>query len=176
VREVARQWRGRDAVYVFHRVVPAWLFHSTDWAAPDLRQLDWAMRVSGPGGLGHENGPSTGPRPPGEGNDLQYELKGHPVLLGVSSGVQGRPMFGQQPSRPDEGWATNEARRMRTASSMVWIVIGNAAHEGVDLGQSLLDAAHQAGARLVFQDSLQDGRLYGLVFRPVGGSGVGRQP
>jgi hypothetical protein len=165
VQKLERQWLVGDAVYVFHRVVPAWLFHSTNWVAPDAAQLAWAMQVSGPGGVGHENGPSRGPRPAGEGSDLLYDREGHPVLLGTSSGVQGRPMFGQWPNRPDEGWAASEAWRMRAASPVVWIMVGNAAHEGVDLGQILLDAAEKIGGRLVFQDSLHDGRLYALDFR-----------
>jgi hypothetical protein len=169
VRELKRQWRGGDPVYVFHRVVPAWLFHSTDWAAPNIPQLAWAMRVSGPEGPGHENGPSRGSRAPGEGADLLYDVNGHRVLLGTSSGVQGRPMFGQQPSRPDEGWAANEAQRMRAASPVVWVLVGNAAHEGLDLGQILLDAAQQVGGKLFFQDSVLDGRLYGLDFQSGGG-------
>jgi 4-amino-4-deoxy-L-arabinose transferase-like glycosyltransferase len=164
VQELTRHWRGGDAVYVFHRVVPAWLFHSTDWTRPNLKQLAWAMRVSGPGGLGHENGPSRGPRPPGEGQDLVYELNGHSILLGTSSGVQGRPVLVHQPIQPDEGWAANEVQRMRAASPVVWLIIGNAISYGVDLGHILLNAAEQAAGRVTFQDSLQDGRLYRLDF------------
>jgi Dolichyl-phosphate-mannose-protein mannosyltransferase len=164
IQELKRDWRGHDAAYVFHRVVPAWLFHSTEWAEPNNEQLAWAMRVSGPEGLGHENGPSRGSRAPGEGKDLVYDLDGHPILLGTSSGVQGRPRFAHQVTRPDEGWAANEAQRMRTTSSVVWVILGNAAQDGVDLGEILLDAARRAGGRLTFQDSLFDGRLYRLDF------------
>ena len=164
IQELKQRWRDGEAAYVLHRVVPSWLFHSTDWAAPNIKQLAWAMRVSGPGGLGHENGPSRGARPSGEGKDLVYDLNGHPILLGTSSGIQGRPMFGHHPIRPDEGWATNEVLRMRAASSVVWVIIGNAAPYGVDLGQILLNTAQQVGAGITLQDSLQDGRLYRLDF------------
>jgi hypothetical protein len=165
VQALMGRWRGGDAVYVFHRVVPPWLFYSTNWAAPSVGQLDWAMRISGPGGLGHENGPSRGSRLPGEGRDLLYHLDGHPVLLGASSGVQGRPMFGYVPSLPDSGWASNEARRIRDApASRIWVVLGNASHEGLDLGDVLLDATQREGGRLTFRVSLQDGRLYALEF------------
>jgi hypothetical protein len=168
VHELRERWRQGDAVYVFHRVVPAWLFYSTDWATPNIEQLAWAMRVSGPGGLGHENGPTRGPRPLGEGKDLVYDLNGHPVLLGTSSGVQGRPMFGYRPQQPDPGWAANEGKRIRdAASSRIWVIVGNAAHQGMDLGEILLDAVKQEGGRLTFQDSVQDGRLYRLELPPA---------
>jgi hypothetical protein len=168
VSELQQRWCDNEPVYVFHRIVPAWLFYTTDWTAPDLKQVDWVMRISGPGGLGHENGPSRGSRRPGEGRDLIYELNGHPILLGTSSGVQGRPMVRPEIRGPDPGWATNEVERMRTASSVVWLILGHAA-DGVDLGRGLLDAAGQAGAQLTFQDSLLDGRLYRLDFERGGG-------
>jgi hypothetical protein len=164
LQELQEQWRDRDAVYVFHRVVPAWLFHSTDWTAPNLEQLAWAMRVSGPGELGHENGPSRGSRPPGEGKELVYQLREHPILLGTSSGVQGRPLVSLQVTTPDEGWASNEAQRMRSASPVVWVLLGNADAGGVDLGRVLIEAAQRVGGRLTFRDSLMDGRLYRVSF------------
>jgi 4-amino-4-deoxy-L-arabinose transferase-like glycosyltransferase len=168
VHELNGRWRPGDAVYVFHREVPAWLFYSTDWATPNIGQLAWAMRVSGPGGLGHENGPTRGPRPPREGDDLVYNLAGHPVLLGTSSGVQGRPMFGYSPRQPDPGWAANEGKRIRdAASSRIWVIVGNASHQGIDLGEILLDAVKQEGGRLTFQESLQDGRLYRFQLPPA---------
>lgn len=164
VQELSSQWGGGEAVYVFHRVVPAWLFYSTDWADPNLERLAWAMRVSGPGGLGHENGPARGSRPPGEGKDLVYELNGHPVLLGVSSGAQGRPMSGSVPG-PDRGWAPNEGGRIADAASPgIWIILGNASHHGLDLGAVLLEAVRHDGGRVTFEESLQDGKLYRLEF------------
>ena len=165
VQGLKGRWLPGEAVYVFHRIVPAWLLYSTDWTAPNLEQLAWAMRISGPGGLGHENAPSRGPRPPGEGRHLVYQIDGHPVLLGTSSGIQGRPVFGQAPNEPDSGWAGNEARRIREAAcSRIWVIVGQASYDRVDLGEILLDAARQEGARLTFQDSLLDGRLYRLDF------------
>lgn len=162
-------WKPGDAVYVFHRVVPIWLFYSTDWAAPNIGQLIWAMRVSGPGGPGHENGPSRGRRPAGEGSELVYQITNRQVLLGTSSGVQGRPMFGQHPREPDIGWAGNEAKRIREAASpRAWVVLGNASHEGTDLAAILLKALIDEGGSLTFGDSLQDGRLYRFEFSPVG--------
>jgi hypothetical protein len=165
VQALKARWHGGDAVYVFHRVVPAWLFYSTNWARPNYGQLAWAMRVSGPGGLGHENGPSRGPRPPGEGTDLVYNLNGHSVLLGTSSGVQGRPVFGQIPNEPDSGWVGNEARRIRDAgAARIWVLLGHASNEGVDLEKLLLAAARQEGGVLTLQYSHQDGRLYQVEF------------
>ena len=122
------------------------------------------MGVSGPGGLGHENGPTRGSRPPGEGEDLLYQLNGHPVLLGVSSGVQGRRMSGSAPG-PDPGWVRNEGGRIRNAASHgLWILLGNASHPGLDLGELLLEEVKRRGGLLTFGDSLQDGRLYRVQF------------
>ena len=165
LRRLAERWGSADAVYVFHRVVPAWLFYTTDWSSPDTRLLAWAMRVSGPGEIGHENGPSRGVRPAGEGEQLVYSLKDRRVLLGTSSGVQGRPVFGYNPRQADAGWATNEARRMhRAARPRIWMVLGNASHEGLDLGDVLRDTLRKEGGLLTFQDSLQDGKLYRFEF------------
>ena len=167
VQALTERWREGDAVYVFHRVVPAWLFYSTTWSEPNLRQLAWAMRVSGPGGVGHENGPTRGSRPPGEGTDLVYNLSGHCVLLGTSSGVQGRAMFGYLPRQPDTAWAANESRRMRSAAHpRLWIILGNASHEGVNVGEILLNAVGEAGGKLTLRYSLQDGALYQVEFPP----------
>jgi hypothetical protein len=161
------RWHRGDGVYVYHRIVPAWLFYSTDWAAPDAAQLAWAMRVSGPGELGHENGPTRGARPRGEGTELAYDLKGRRILLGTSSGVQGRPMFGYLPRQPDSGWAANEVQRMRNAAhSRVWIVLGNASHPGLDLGKILLQAVEMQGGRLIHQDTSPDMALYQFDFAP----------
>jgi 4-amino-4-deoxy-L-arabinose transferase-like glycosyltransferase len=167
VQNLNKHWHGGDAIYVYHRIVPGWLFYSTNWAAPDTQQLAWAMRMSGPGQLGHENGPSRGPRPPGEGDELAYDLSGRRVLLGTSSGVQGRPMFGYLPRQPDRGWAVNETRRMRAAAHpRVWIVLGNASHPGLDLGKILLEAVRAQGGTLVSQDSMPDMALYQFEFAP----------
>ena len=164
VQELSSHWRSGEAIYVFHRVVPAWLFYSTEWTNPDIGRLAWAMRVSGPAGLGHENGPTRGSRLPGEGENLVYELNGHPVLLGVSSGVQGRRMS-DYVAGPDSGWARNEGSRIRNAASpRIWIILGNASHRGLDLGAVLLDAVKHNGGRLTFEDSLHDGKLYRIEF------------
>jgi hypothetical protein len=164
VRELSSRWRAGEAVYVFHRVVPAWLFYSTNWADPNLGRLEWAMQVSGPEGLGHENGPTRGPRPPGEGEDLVYELNGHPVLLGVSSGVQGRRMS-EYTAGADPGWARNEGGRIRDAAPPgIWIILGNASNYGFDLGAVLLDEVNYKGGRLTVEDSIQDGKLYRVEF------------
>jgi hypothetical protein len=164
VQELSSRWQAGEAVYVFHRVAPAWLFYSTDWSDPNLGQLTWALRVTGPGGLGHENGPARGSRPPGEGEDLVYDLRGHSVLFGVSSGVQGRRMSGRV-AGPDQGWARNEGRRIRAAASAgIWIVLGNSSSSGLDLGAVLLDAVRRNGGRITFEDSLQDGKLYRVEF------------
>jgi len=165
LRDLNSRWHRGDAIYVYHRIVPAWLFYSTDWVALNRQQLAWAMRISGPGELGHENGPTRGPRPRGEGTELVYDLRGRRILLGTSSGVQGRPMFGYLPRHPDSGWAVNETQRMRSAADpRIWIMLGNSSHEGVDLGRILLHAVRQQGGSLTYRDSLLGMALYQFEF------------
>jgi hypothetical protein len=167
VHSLRRRWQPDDAVYVFHRVIPAWLFYSTDWAAPNLQQLAWAMEMSGPGGPSHENGPTRGPRPAGEGRELAYKLDGHRVLLGTSSGIQGRPMFGYLPRQSDPGWAANESRRIYSAAHpRIWLVLGNTSYEGVDLGDDLLKGAKNSGGRLTCQLVGEDPAAYLFDFAP----------
>jgi hypothetical protein len=77
-------------------------------------------------------------------------------------------MFGYSPRQPDPGWAANEGKRIRdAASSRIWVIVGNASHQGLDLGEILLDAVKQEGGRLTFQESLQDGRLYRFQLPPA---------
>jgi Dolichyl-phosphate-mannose-protein mannosyltransferase len=167
VQELRTRWRDREGIYVFHTVVPAWLFYSTDWSAPNQRQLSWAMQISGPGGVGHENGPSRGPRTAGEGSDLTYVLNRHPVLLGTSSGMQGRPLFGYSQAQPDPGWVRNESRRIRNAASpKIWLIIGNATQADVDPANILLNAMRAEGGRVNYRFSVEDGKLYYLDFSP----------
>jgi hypothetical protein len=166
VHSLRERWRPDDAVYVFHRVIPAWLFYSTDWAAPNLQTLAWAMEVSGPGGPSHENGPARGPRPLGEGRDVAYKLGGHSVLLGTSSGIQGRPMFGYLPRQADAGWAANESQRIRNAAQRVWLVLGNTSYEGVDLGDDLRKGVETDGGKLTCQLVGEDPAAYLFDFAP----------
>jgi hypothetical protein len=167
VEDLTGRWRPGDAVYVYHRVIPAWLYYSTDWAAPDPK-LSWAMAVSGPGGLAHENGPSRGPRSLGEGSELVYDLGQRTVLLGTSSGVQGRPMFGYRPERPDPGWAESESNRIcLQAHPRAWIVSGNAYRDEVKLTSILLKVVGRAGGKLIYQHSTDQTALYLLEF-PAG--------
>jgi hypothetical protein len=169
VQHLTQRWQPKDAVYVYHRIVPAWLFYSTDWAEPRMDQLAWAIEISGPGGLGHENGPSRGPRMQGEGDTLTYDLRGHRILLGTSTGVQGRPMFGYDPAQPDPGWAESESDRMRREGSpRIWLVLGSTKHGGVDLAKPLLEAVRRSGGTITYRYSLEDGALYLVTFGPAG--------
>ena len=74
-------------------------------------------------------------------------------------------MLGYLPRQPDPGWAANEAQRLRqAASSRAWVILGNASHQGVDLGVTLLEAVTRAGGQVSLQDSVQDGKLYAIEF------------
>jgi hypothetical protein len=161
VEELRGRWQPGDAVYVFHRVIPAWLFYSTDWNAPDSSLLRWAVTVSGPGGPAHENGPSRGARPMGEGGDLTYRMDGRAILLGTATGIQFRPMLGYRPRSPDAGWSENETWRMaQVAGPRLWLLLGNTTHNGLSEGRELLQGAARSGGRLISHRSLGRTDLY----------------
>jgi hypothetical protein len=170
VRQLAELFRdrgGSEPVYIFSRTVPAWVFHTTDWAAPDTARLAWVARVAGPGGPGFVNGPSRGRRPLGEGADLVYSYRGGNELYGSPTGAQARMGIGYVPPVPDPGWAESEAWRMRTAARpYIWIVISDYAHGPLDEREILMKAVSAAGGRVVFTRATADAVLFRVCFPP----------
>jgi hypothetical protein len=165
--ELFRQRGEREPVYVFPRAVPAWVFHTTDWSAPDTARLKWVARIAGPGGPGFVNGASRGPRPLGEGNALVYSYGGTKELYGTSTGAQGRMGVGYTPPEPDPGWAENEARRMRTtARPYIWIIMSDYAHGPLDERAILMKAVSAAGGEVVFTRATADAVLFRVRFLP----------
>ena len=74
---------GGEPVYIFARAIPAWVFHTTNWADPDTARLAWVARNGGPDGGAFVNGPSRGTRPRGEGRGLVYLRGGRTELFGT---------------------------------------------------------------------------------------------
>jgi hypothetical protein len=69
-------------------------------------------------------------------------------LLGLASGIQWREVMGLAQARPDSGWATHEATRIKAAAApTIWLVIANGyAASGADLESAV---EHAGGVRLV---------------------------
>ena len=166
--EVFRHRNGGEPIYVFPRAVPAWVFHTTDWTAPDTLRLSWVASIAGPGGLGFINAASRGRRAVGDGSELVYSSAGVQELYGTSTGTQVRR--GQLSSlEPDPGWAESEAWRMRrTARPHIWIVIADFTHGSLDEGAILMRAVAAAGGKVVFSRAAADAVLYRVRF-PLAG-------
>jgi Dolichyl-phosphate-mannose-protein mannosyltransferase len=154
-----------EPVYVFPRAVPAWVFHTTRWTAPDTVRLRWVAHVAGPDGPGFVNGPSRGMRTLGDGADLIYPYGPRKELYGNSTGAQGRSGLGYVPPRPDPGWAENEVWRMRSvARPYLWIVLSDYAHGSLDERAVLMHAVARAGGSVVYMKTAANAALYRVRF------------
>jgi hypothetical protein len=173
VRPLAEDFRLRsdgEPIYVFARVAPPWVFHTTDWSRPDTTRLAWLARMAGPGGPGFVNGASRGRRAPGDGDSLVYRYGGRVELFGTPSGSQGRMGTGYTPPVPDPGWAETEARRIRgVARPYAWMVMSDFAHPGLDERLALLTAVNHAGGEVVYTKETADAVLYRLRFDHAAG-------
>jgi hypothetical protein len=159
-----RRSRG-EPIYVFARVSPPWVFHTTDWSRPDTTRLAWVARMAGPDGPGFVNGATRGRRSPGEADSLVYGRGGRVELFGTPSGSQGRVGTGNTPPTPDPGWAETEAERIRdVARPYAWVVMSDYAHPGVDERAALMNAVKEAGGKVVYTKETTDGVLYRLRF------------
>jgi hypothetical protein len=171
VRPLAELYRDRgrqEPVYVFPRAVPAWVFHTTDWSAPDTARLEWVAKAAGPGGLGFVNGASRGTRQLGEGTGLIYSYAGTRELYGTSTGAQGRMGVGYTPPEPDRGWAESEAWRMRRAARpYLWIIMSDYAHGPLDERAILMRAVQAAGGQVVDSNATAGAVLYRIRFHPA---------
>jgi hypothetical protein len=153
-------------VYVFGRTVPAWVFYTTDWRAPDIARVETLGALVSSEGRAFRHAPSRGNRVQDEGEDLRYPYRDWTELIGASTGM-GPGDDGASQGTPDSGWAANEAARIRRAGGPeVWLLFSSYV-PGVPL---LLDSALTAlggtqtvalqmtgaiGARWVFPDSLR---------------------
>jgi hypothetical protein len=170
VRPLADDFRVRsrgEPIYVFARVTPPWVFHTTDWSRPDTARLAWVARIAGPDGPGFVNGASRGRRVAGDADSLVYRQKRGIELFGTPSGSQGRMGTGYTPPQPDPGWAENEARRIRDAARpYAWMVLSDYAHPNLDERALLMAAVDDAGGEVIYTNQTADAVLYRLRFNP----------
>ena len=149
IAALQRQRAPTEPVYVASGAIPAWAFYTTDWRAVDTAYLGRVAHDAGvPGAPAFHNSASRGRTVDvREGGDLAVSRGGHVELLGLASGIQWREVVGLAQARPDSGWATHEATRIKAvAAPTVWLVIANAyAASGAEL-ESAVERA--GGARL----------------------------
>jgi hypothetical protein len=169
VQPLAELFRGRsggEPIYLFTRAVPAWVFHTTNWSAPDTSRLAWVARIAGPDGLGFINAASRGRRGFGEGAGLVYSSAAGTELYGTSTGVQVRR--GRLSSlEPDPVWAESEAWRIRRAARpYIWIIMADYTHGPLDERAILMKAVSAVGGEVVFTRATADAVLFRVRFPP----------
>lgn len=123
IRRMLAVRRG-EPVYLLASSVPAWVFYSTDWAAPDTARLTWYAKMGSGNGPVYHNRPSRGgpvraDEPvPAWGGSAGLEL------IARASGIryeEGREYLTES---PDMGWADGEARRLKHAApNGAWVVL-----------------------------------------------------
>ncbi len=114
-------------VYVLARAVPAWLFYTTDWSAPDLARVERLSAITSSGGVAFRHASSRGAPVREEGDTLAFSYRDWRELIGVSSGT-GPDLAGINALAPDPEWADNEARRLaQSAHPDVWAVFSSTA-------------------------------------------------
>jgi hypothetical protein len=111
-----------DPVYVATGGIPSWVFHTTDWSAPDTTRLAWMASLATSGGESFLNQPSRGHIVRHEGWEERRQLDQRIELMGIASGVTTSYMPPFTKPISDTGWAANEADRMvAEARPRVWI-------------------------------------------------------
>jgi hypothetical protein len=145
--DLAMVWRrvhAGEPAYVFALDVPRWAFYTTDWAHPDTDRVNRLVAMT------TRLGPNSGNRPPRdqpvdhEGWDLVLQTDGRTELIGVGTGSE-ILSDGVAHGRPDPGWATNEANRVRAAATpSAWLVFLH----GRFLAPALIDTLVAGGGRL----------------------------
>jgi hypothetical protein len=148
-----------EPVYVFALDVPRWAFYTTDWAHPDTDRVNRLVAMT------TRLGPNSGNRPPreqpvnNEGSDLILRTDGRTELIGIGTGSE-ILSDGVSHGRPDPGWATNEASRIRAAATpSAWLVFLH----GRFLAPALLDTLVAGGGRLTDSVVVRRGGL--LAYR-----------
>jgi hypothetical protein len=160
VEELHRDSDG-EAVYVLSRGVPAWIFYSTIWSAPDTARLRRMARIASSTGPAFENAPSRGRRVQDEADHLVYQYRGRREVIGIGSGMEFRAGRKYLQLVPDTGWGDNEVRRIRDAGSVAWIFASHHAQAEVD---ELLAAVQRAGGELVESRKRNGAALFRVRF------------
>lgn len=117
-----REHQPGAAVYVPGRTVPAWLYYTTDWKAPDATRLHLlADAVSSTGAL-FNNLPSRGGPVVNEGDAFVSAYRDWQEVIGVPPG-RGPDSTGRRRVGSDPGWVENEVRRLHALkASELWLI------------------------------------------------------
>jgi hypothetical protein len=125
VERFRREHAPGAAIYVFGRGMPAWLFYSTDWRAPDLARVRERIALVSSTGAAFRNAASRGRPVAAEGDTLRFAVGDWRELVGVPTGT-GPDSLGIPSPAPDSGWADNEARRLHEAGGPeAWVLLSS---------------------------------------------------
>src|SRR5207249_1781877 len=83
VREFERQSAVGEPIYVFAASLPAWVFYTTDWTAPDTARLTRMARLGSSGGPAFENAAPRGRAIRSEGDSLIYSFRSGGEIVGL---------------------------------------------------------------------------------------------
>jgi hypothetical protein len=169
---------GVEPIYVFAGAVPAWTFYTTRWDEGGSRsRVDWFRRVTASPSVAFYNLPSRGHPISREGDSLTTQYRGRTEVIGIGTGMEFRIRNdGAIYSRlhPDEGWAENEARRIRAvADSAAWLALAD--HAPVEEA-TLLAALRRSGAMVSDSISRPGAAIYRVRWRVDERRGVGDAP
>jgi hypothetical protein len=164
VQELEAGRQPGDAVYIFSRVVPVWVYYTTDWAAPDRERVEWLLEAGRRIGPNSGNRPTRGTAVTVEGVELQRKGTYGTELVGIATGIE-HPTPADGRSTPDPGWAENEARRIiRACESGVWLFFSH----GSDAAETaLLPALEAAGLERRVETRRRAVRLYRMACPPA---------
>jgi hypothetical protein len=143
----AKEHRPGEAIYVFGRSVPSWVFYTTDWKSPDLDRVGRLSELVASEGPAFRNAPSRGRPIAAEGDDLVYPNRDFSELVGIPPGTGPTLKSPGGADAPDPGWAENEVGRIRRAAGngRVWVLLSSFKPA---VGAQLVQALDAGGARL----------------------------
>jgi dolichyl-phosphate-mannose-protein mannosyltransferase len=123
VRELRERRTPGEPVYVFVRSLPAWIYYSTNWDAPDTARVGFLTRAAAAGGPAFENAPSRGRVDEEAAKALTYAGASGVELIGLPSGMEWREVEEHVRLQPDSGWVEVEARRIEQAAAPgIWVL------------------------------------------------------
>jgi hypothetical protein len=154
---------GGAPIYIFANSIPAWVFYTTDWRAPDRERLRWAATIASVNGEAFENAPSRQEPVRNEGVLLSRRYRGRLEIFGVPTGMQWRSAEGPARATPDDGWAEHEVARLRSVDrNEVWTIFSH--FRGPE--RVLPDYLTAAGATQAESHATPGARLFLYRWRP----------
>lgn len=165
----------KQVVYVSAAAIPVWTYYTTDWRHADRTRLRWVATEAGDRGPLFHSRPTRGRPVEAEGDDFVRTDGRRTVLYGLPTGRELR-RGAMATALPDEGWARNEARRIRAAAGEdAWLLYVPIAASDLEPAYStLLGELEKLGG--VREDAIREREANLLHYRFPTGAGIGPLP